>query len=343
MFTSRAKGKQVSLRTDAERFFDWFRFDFNKFVDALDAKDKEEFDSGKIPKTFFDLVRDKWAYCLKYSMPAEGACIVATKVLKNQQDLEVWNKCLYGQEHKLPKRIRTKVFRALRKRGLETHDSFFENKGEARLLNYLQVLQSQKRALNKQIIQAWGYKCKDGGGASVGGQEIDIERMILSEVEATGSAMKATGLLTFLRSLWESDKKIIVRTAKGFEGRTIPNPDKSETRLNRFLIKLGRALALTKKRRELPDWQHEVDQTERFIVLGWCEEIIMDNEKWPPLCFLTTPALGRFFKLCNVTHSKLGRKDSRTIERAVQRLGLVRLSRGRIKHVEKRGGRIHFS
>jgi hypothetical protein len=243
----------------------------------------------------------------------------------------------------LPKRIRVAVTNGERRRGKEIHDAFFSNGGETRLAVYLRVWHSQRQALNKLIIKPWGYRCKAAGGASVGAMEIDVERMILSEAEATGSALKATGLPRFLRSLWETDKTLIVKTAAGFERRVIPNPDRSEARLNRFLIKLGQALARTKKRRALPDWLHGVDQTERFIVHGWCESITVDNERWPPLCFLTTPTLTRFLRMCKVTHCKLGGKDSRTIERAIQRLGLVRIPQGRIKHVEKRGGSFHFS
>ncbi len=335
--------KQISLRADALRFFDWCRFGFHKRVEKLSQADQEEYESGRIPKNLFDTVRNEWADCLKHGWPPEGICAVAAKVLKNPKDLDAWNNGLYGQEHKLPRRIRIPVFDALKKRGLEIHDSFFENQGDARLLNYLCVLQSREQALVKQMIQTWGYKCQKGGGASIGSQEIDIERMMLSEAEAFGSALKITGLPMFLRSLWEDNKTIIVKTPKGIEERIVPNPSKSEVRLNRFLIKLGRALASKKKRRELPDWLHGVDQTERWIVQGWCESMIVDDERWPPLCLLTTLALGRFLKLCNVTYCKLGRKDARTIERAVQRLGLVRLSHARIKHVEKRGGRFYFT
>jgi hypothetical protein len=334
--------KTAYLRTDAFRFFDWCRFGFHTRVEKLTPADKAEYDSGRIPKSLFDAVRKDWAHHLKHGWPPEGVCAVAAKVLRSSHDLDAWNNCLYGQEHKLPNRIRIPVFKALKRRGLEIHDSFFNNEGDARLLNYLQVRQSRDWAFTRQITQAWGYRCKKGGGASVGSQEIDLERMILSEAEATGSALQATGLPMLLRSLWEDDKTILVKTPKGLEKRTIPNPEKSEDRLNRFLIKLGRALSLKKKRRKLPDWQHGVDQTARWIVQGWCESMVMEGEAWPPLCMFTTPALGRFLKLCNVTYCKLGRKDARTIERAIQRLGLVRLAHARIKHVEKRGGRFYF-
>jgi len=171
-------------------------------------------------------------------------------------------------------------------------------------------------------MQALGLKPKPGGGAAFGNIPIDVERFFLSKVEAAGTVFAVRGLLAFIKILWETD-----------------SPYRSEVRLNRFLIKLGRALASKRKRGSLPDWLHRVDQTERFIVEGWCERIIVDGEKWPPLCFLTTPALVRFLRLCKVTHCKLARKDARTIERAIQRLGLVRVPRkARIKQVQKRSG-----
>jgi hypothetical protein len=95
--------------------------------------------------------------------------------------------------------------------------------------------------------------------------------------------MQVTALFQFLRGLWEKDKTILVKTdspkvhpsaadwGPGYERRVIPNPDRNEPRLNRFLIKLGRALAANEKRRKLPDWTH-MDQTMRLIVDGWCEK-----------------------------------------------------------------------
>jgi hypothetical protein len=162
-----------------------------------------------------------------------------------------------------------------------------------------------------------------------------------------------TALLPFIRSLWEKDKTVIVKTATnrwrpsaadwaaGLERRIIPNPNLSEDRLNRFLIKLGRALSATEKRRELPDWMH-MDQTMRFIVHGWCESIIVDGERWPQLCFLTTPALAKFLTLCTPQRWRTER-DPRTLERAVARLGLLRMPQGRIKHVEKKLGQFRFT
>jgi hypothetical protein len=185
--------------------------------------------------------------------------------------------------------------------------------------------ESQKKARDKLMLQSLGVRQDDAGDASIGDIRIDADQMFLSEVEATGTVFTARGLLPFMESLWIAG-----------------SPYRSETRLNRFLIKLGRAFASTKKRKSLPDWLQNVDQTERFIVEGWCETIYVDGERWPSLCCFTTPALVKFQRLCNVKHCKLGTKDSRTIERAIQRLGLVRVPRGRIRHVEKKFGEFRF-
>src|SRR5439155_13767669 len=117
----------------------------------------------------------------------------------------------------------------------------------------------------------------------------------------------------------------------------------AENRLNRFLIRLGRALASTGNRRQLPDWLHGVDQKERFVVEGWCERIIVDGEYWPPLCCFTSAALVKFLSLCKVTHAKLTPKNARTFERAILRLGLKRIPRRRIKRVEKPFGEFRFA
>ena len=184
---------------------------------------------------------------------------------------------------------------------------------------------SQEKARKKLTLQALGLKRNEAGDAGLGDTPIDAEQNFLREVEATGTVFGVRGLLPFLQSLWLAD-----------------SPYRSEVRLNRFLIKIGRALASTKKRRILPDWSQSVDQTERFIVEGWCESIFVDGERWPSLCCFTTPALVRFLRLCNVRHCKLATKDSRTIEKAIQWLGLIRIPRGRIKHVEKRLGVFRF-
>jgi hypothetical protein len=187
---------------------------------------------------------------------------------------------------------------------------------------------SQDRAWQLLLIKCLGYKRKTNGGGKLGEIPYDAEHMFLMKVASTGSAFAVRGLMPYVINLWEAG-----------------SPYQSEERLNRFLIRLGRALA-TKKRPKIdtyvPDWLHNVDQNERFIVEGWCKSIIVDDEKWPPLCCFTTSALVKFLQRCNVKHCKLGDKDARTIERAIQRLCLVRIPRGRVNHVEKRHGQFFF-
>lgn len=335
--------KQISYRDDAVRFFEWCRFSLNHYVEKLDAASKKEFESGMLPANLCKIVRTAWSENLKSHLPWNEHFAVIRKVLTNPADYDAWMNCSMHLLQSLPKRIRTAVANGEKKRAKEIHDAFFAKDGETRLAEYLRVAQSRERARNKQIIQALGWKCKEGGGARLGNTEIDFEQRLLTEAAATGSAMKVRGIFLFIENLWKTDKTVIVKTAQGLEHRLIPNPDKSEARLNRFLIKLGRALSSTQKRRQLPDWLHGVDQTERFIVEGWCENITVDGETWPMLCFFTTPALVKFLRLCNVKDCKLARKDARTIERAIQRLGLVRIPRGRVKYVERRGGKFYFT
>jgi hypothetical protein len=329
----RSLEKQNSFQTDAARFFDWYRWNYRPCVEKLDAADKKEFESGKMPKKLLAAVRAAWSSELKTHLPMDEQAAVIRKVLPNPRDYDMLMNCPMGKLQTVPKRIHTVIAKALKKRAGQIHSAFFANNGEARLADYLRVWQSQERALTKLIAQANGYKLGGRGDASLGSIPLDAERMFLSEVEATGSAM-VRGLLPFIRRLWETDKTVIVKTAAGLENRVIPNPDLSEARLNRFLIKLGRALADNKKRRELPDWLHGVDQTLRYIVHGWCESITVDGERWPPLCFFTTLALAEFLTLCNPPRWNKT-QDPRTLERAIRRLGLVSLSRGRIRHVKE--------
>ena len=187
---------------------------------------------------------------------------------------------------------------------------------------------SQDHAMQLLLVKCLGYKRKTNGGGRLGDIPYDAEHMFLMKVASTGSAFVVRGLLPYVINLWEAG-----------------SPYQSETRLNRFLIRLGRALATKKKPKidtYVPDWLHNIDQTERFIVEGWCKRIVVDGEKWPPLCCFTTSALVKFLRLCNVKHCKLGKKNSRTIEKAIQRLGLVRIPRGRVNHVEKRLGQFLF-
>ena len=342
-----------SLRADAARFFDWCRPNLNHHLQELDPGDRKEFDSGKLPDQAFRAVCAAWSSNLKSRLPWDVHFAAVRKALPNPQDYSAFMNCPMGQEQNLPRRIPAAVAREHQRKLKEIHAAFFANAGEARLKTNLQIWRSQDEALNKLMLQALGYRCKKGGGASIGETEVDVERMMLSEAEATGSAIKVTGLLPFIRSLWEKDKTMLVKTARSrweptpgdwaasLERRVIPNPDRSEVRLNRFLIKLGRALAATEKRRDLPDWTH-MNQTIRFVVHGWCESIIVDGERWPMLCFFSTPALAKFLTLCT-PQRWTSHRDPRSLERAITRLGLIRFPRDRIRHVEKKAGQILFT
>jgi len=339
-----------SLRADAARFFDWCRSNLNHHLEKLDPEVRREFESGKVSEKVLTAVCAAWSSHLKTHLPWDAQRDAIRKALPNPNDYSTFMNCPLWQQHRLPKRIRTAVAGEGQRRLKEIHTAFFTNAGEARLKTYLRIWQSRSRAFDTLIIQARGYRCKRGGGARLGQTEIDVERMMLAEAEATGSAMKVRGLLPFIRSLWEKDKTVVLRTAAsrgqptatdwatGLERRVIPNPNRSEPRLNRFLIRLGRALAATEKRRQLPDWMH-MNQTIRFVAHGWCESIIVEGERWPHLCFITTPALAKFLTLCTPQRWK-AHQDPRTLERAITRLGLIRFPRCRIRHVEKKAGQL---
>jgi len=342
MSQANSQEKQNSYRADAVRFFEWCRFNLHHYLEKLDDVDKRDFELGSIPTRVFDTVRVAWSDNLKTQLPWNEHFAVIRKVLPNSQDYDLWMNCPMGQLKNLPRRIQTAVANGDKRRLKEIHRSFFANQGDTRISEYLRIWQSQEMAMHKLMIQALGYKHKEGGGASIGNTEIDFEQMMLSEAETTGSAMKVTGLPLFLRSLWETDKTVIVKTAGGIEHRVIPNPDRSEARLNSFLIKLGQKLADTTKRCELPDWA-SMNQTLRFVVHGWCENITVDGEHWPQLCFLTTPALARFLSFCKPQRWNAD-QDPRTLERSILRLGLIRIPRHyRFNRVENKLGELHFS
>lgn len=342
-----------SLRADAARFFDWCNCNLRHHIEKITPSDKAGLKAEKMPENLVKAVCSDWSWHLKTHLPWNEHFGAVRKALPNQRDYEVFMNCPLGQQQELPSRIRSAVNKEVQRRLKEIQTAFFANAGEERLENYLRVWKSQSCALDKLIIRALGYSCKAGGGASFGDVDIDLEQMVLCDAEATGSAMKVRGLLPFIRNLWEEEKTVFVKTAKGrwrptpavssagLERKVIPNPQMSEARLNRFLIKLGRALSASEKRRKLPDWMH-MDQTIRFIVHGWCESIIVDDEPWPQLCFLTTPALAKFLALCTPQRWK-SEQDPRTLERAITRLGLIRISTGRIKLVARESGKIRFA
>ena len=340
-----AKENQHNFLADAVRFFEWCSFNLHHHLEKLGIADKKEFKSGKIPKNVLDAVRSAWADNLKTNLPGNERSIIIRKALKNSSDYDLFMNCSMHLLDKLPKRILNAVAAGEKKRTSEIHDLFFTNNGEARMLDYLRVWQSRSRARHKLIIQVTGRKLNDKG-------HLDAEQYFLEL-----AASKGTAAIGSLRYFLGGVVGVSLKNKRDitYDETLMPNvvllPDKnglwaSEDRLNGFLKKLGRILSTKKKHGKPlyePDWLHGVDQTVRFIVEGWCENIIVDEERWPMLCFLTTPALVRFLRLCNVKHCKLGRKDARTIEREIQRLGLIRIPRGRIKHVEKRGGKFIFT
>jgi len=215
---------------------------------------------------------------------------------------------------------------------------------------------SKERALHILILQARGIKAGGQGDAHSGNTKIDAEQMFLSEVEAAGNVLVVRGLLPFLRSLWESEgyyrTEIKRRWIKSFNSKKQTRYkleiQKLDVRLNRFLIRLGKALSSEKNRRQLPDWsERSVNQTLRYIVEGWSQRIVVDGEKWPPLCCLSTNALAEFLTLCKprrwtiIPGTQLP-QNPRALERSIQRLGLVRIPKGRLKEVEKRNGQFYF-
>ena len=177
--------------------------------------------------------------------------------------------------------------------------------------------ESRNRALTILIVRAEGIRQKNDGDASVGSVRMDAGEMFLREVEARGTA-HVRGLRIYLDRVWNS-----------------------EARLKRFLIRLAGRWRPPKKRRVIPDWSQGVDQTERFIVEGWCESIIVDGEAWPPLCCLTHGATQKFSNHCK---RPLATGDSDiNFRQKIRRLGLVGIPKGRIKQVEKKFGQFLFA
>ncbi len=209
--------------------------------------------------------------------------------------------------------------------------------------------ESQKRALKRLTLQALALK--QGDGATFGDIRIDVEQLFLGKVEATGTG-NIRGLRQFVDNLWatlDDSKSNLSRWLVSNENDKAKNNARelvkeSESRLNRFLIRLGKKLESKDKRRALPDWS-AVDKIETLIAKGWCERISVNGELWPPLCCLTYGALAKFLTLCKrqpgegqLWGTQKGTKlpnNPRTLETAIRRLGLVSLPKGKIKDVEK--------
>jgi hypothetical protein len=345
--------KDEYLRTEAVQFFEWCRFNLHHKMELLSQEDREQFEAGNTTESLLSAVEAIWLENLKTSLTWRDQFAAIRRALPAKSDYDKFMSSPYGRLEGLPRRILDAVAKEFSLKQNANHSRFLLSSGQNRLETYLRIWQSRSRAMRKLIRKAWGYEEKAGGGASLGGVEIDVERMMLSQAEATGSAIHVRGLLPFVRSLWEKEKTILVKTGNselyptamdcgpGYERRVIPNPSMSEKRLNRFLIKLGRALAMTTKRRKLPDWTH-MDQTIRFIVHAWCENITVDDEPWPMLCLLSTPALAKFLSLCKAPRWSQ-HQDARTLERRILRLGLLRITTGRINHVKRTAAGIDLS
>src|SRR5208282_724431 len=180
MSQANSQEKQNSYRADAVRFFEWCRFNLHHYLEKLDDVDKRDFELGSIPTRVFDTVRVAWSDNLKTQLPWNEHFAVIRKVLPNSQDYDLWMNCPMGQLKNLPRRIQTAVANGDKRRLKEIHRSFFANQGDTRISEYLRIWQSQEMAMHKLMIQALGYKHKEGGGASIGNTEIDFEQMMLS-------------------------------------------------------------------------------------------------------------------------------------------------------------------
>jgi len=175
------------------------------------------------------------------------------------------------------------------------------------------------------ILQASGYVEKKGGGASLGNVPFDAAKMYLRQAENTGTVFQVPGLLHYITNLWQ-------------EG----SPYRSESKLNRFLIRLGKALASTQYRgtHTQLDWtESRLNQTEWFIVHGWCEHIIVDEEPWPILCRLSVTAIREF--LCQCKRPLATGETDESLRKRIERLGLKSVPvKHRIRKVVKRNGQL---
>jgi len=339
--------------TDAEQFFDWLPTNLPSCVERLGRVARKEYESGKTPKQLVDKVRVRWSSWLKENLPlpVEWSAVIET-ALPHPLDREAAMNCFWAELHeplqkkdlpkevrkhlldhyperyaqlgKLPQRIRDAVaktlkehFDGMKKRRDKIHTAFFANAGDERIANYLQAWQSQDRAKKKLMRQAFDIKGEDGG-----------ERFFLSQVEDTGKVD--------IPHLW---------SFVGWLQKKLPA---SEARLKSFLVRLGRALEFTEKRGALPNWGDNTNRIARVMAWGWCSLTVVDGEVCPPLCCFTYPALAKFLTLHKhslwplVKGTRLP-AEPRTLERAIERLGLVPISKGKIKGVEKRFDKFWFT
>jgi hypothetical protein len=194
------------LREEAIGFFEWCRFNLGQLAESLTQEDRNLFKSGKLPAALIAAVDTAWGNKLKTSLTWPDSAAAVKKALPSAEDYNAFMNSPYGNWDGLSKRIVDAINKEHTRKQSENHAAYLASSGRERLAYYLRIWLSQSLALSKLISDAWGYTKKPGGGASLGGIEIDVERMMLSQVEATGSAMNVRGLLPFIRSLWEVDK-----------------------------------------------------------------------------------------------------------------------------------------
>jgi hypothetical protein len=198
--------------------------------------------------------------------------------------------------------------------------------------------ESQRRALHKLIMRASEMEGDEKG-------ELDPIQYYLDLVASTGTAAVA-GLRPFIGGVVAVRLKnrtgMVYDETLGQDVVLLPtknDPLASEAVLNRFLIRLGRTLQRSKNptnRRALwpLDWERNVDRTTMLIVQGWCDRIIVDGQKWPPLCCLTAGAMMELLSLSNSNQCRnTAGKEARTVEAELRRLGLVRIPRGKFRRV----------
>lgn len=188
---------------------------------------------------------------------------------------------------------------------------------------------SQHRATLFLIEQAWGYRpdLKKIPKEPTDSMPVpmDVDEMYLADMETYPTQHVLAIARPYAESLEAQDRGRFVAR--------LMNKSKS---------------AKLKKR---PDWSSEsVDQVERYLVMGWCDRITVDGEKWPPLCCLSWAALAKFLTLCKCKPPLWSASDrykfipdAKRLQKICERLGLVPIPKGKFKHVEKSFGQFRFA
>jgi hypothetical protein len=186
---------------------------------------------------------------------------------------------------------------------------------------------SQKRALEKLMMQAWGYRYKKKDGESTNEIPVNLEQKYVADMETYPLDHALAQASPFVHKIRSAAKR------KKFVSR---------------LMKKAKA-AKNKERKKRPDWTSDaVDPIEKYLVHGWCESIIVDGKRWPPLCCFTWRMLAKFLSLCspprwNPSDRPIYKKDARVLQKICERLGLVPIPKGKIKNVEFGFGEFKFA